>query len=83
MDSNISDLDRDVLYLSSEISAYLTEREGAADTFEGLVSWWLFRQKMINIEEKMRSAIQYLCTQGVIKKRTLSDGSIVYIACKT
>lgn len=70
----------EVFHLAAEISRYLAQREGAADTFEGLVTWWLFRQRLAEAENKIRLAVQYLCDHGVIRKRTLADGTILYMA---
>lgn len=70
----------EVFQLATEISRYLVQREGAADTFEGLVTWWLFRQRLTEAENKVRLAVQYLCDRGAIRKRTLADGTILYMA---
>lgn len=70
----------DVVQLSSEITAYLKGREGAADTFDGLVTWWLYRQRFADTQKKIQLAIDYLCHKGVIDKRILADGSVLYIA---
>lgn len=70
----------EVFQLANEISRYLAQREGAADTFDGLVTWWLFRQRLAEAENKVRLAVQYLCDNGVIHKRTLADGTVIYMA---
>lgn len=70
----------EVFQLAKEISRYLAKREGAADTFDGLVTWWLFRQRLAEAENKVRLAVQYLCDNGVIRKRTLADGTVIYMA---
>ena len=70
----------EVFQLANEISRYLAQREGAADTFDGLVTWWLFRQRLAETENKVRLAVQYLCDNGVIRKRILADGTVLYMA---
>jgi len=68
----------DISKLSSDLSRYLDGRDGAADTFEGLVSWWLFRAQLSAAEAKVRQAVDHLERQGLINKRTLHDGKILY-----
>ncbi|HWK53141.1 MAG TPA: hypothetical protein VNR18_02130 [Hyphomicrobiales bacterium] len=75
-----SGLDGDALKVADEISGYLAQRDGAADTFQGLVSWWLFRQRLVDAEHKVRLAVEYLCERGVIRKHALADGSVLYMA---
>lgn len=73
-------LDGEALKVAEDISRYLAQRNGAADTFEGLVSWWLFRQRLTDAETKVRLAVEHLCECGVIRQHTLADGSVLYMA---
>lgn len=73
-------LDGEALKVAQDISSYLAQRDGAADTFEGLVNWWLFRQRLTDAESRVRLAVEYLCQSGVIRKYTLADGSVLYMA---
>lgn len=72
--------DDEIVQLSVEIASYLSSRAGAADTLDGLVSWWLFRQRLEHVEVKVRTAVEYLVKQQLIEKRALADGSVLYIA---
>lgn len=82
MPDSAFDSGEDVFQLATEISCYLAQREGAADTFDGLVTWWLFRQRLSEVEHKVRLAVEYLCDQGVIHKRVMADGSTLYTSAK-
>ena len=70
--------DPDVQKLAEEISRYLLEHDGVADTLEGVTQWWLLRQRLHEGRNKVARAIDYLCEQGVIERRELPDGKILY-----
>lgn len=80
MSGSASNVDEDVLQVANEITRYLEQREGAADTLEGLVRWWLLRQRLTETEQKVSVAVEHLCKQGVINKRVLADGTVLYVA---
>jgi hypothetical protein len=73
---------REVKRIADDIRNYLKERKGGADTFEGVVGWWITRQRLIEAEDKVRDAVDYLCSQGVIQQRTLGDGTVLYSSAK-
>lgn len=73
-------VENEVIKLSADIASYLATHAGAADTFEGLVSWWLFRQQLSAAEEKVRAAVDYLEKKGLINTRKLIDGTVLYSA---
>ena len=62
------------------IVAYLCSREQAADTIDGISNWWVMRQRLHEEKLYVEQAVDFLCDQGLIEKRTLSDGSVLYIA---
>lgn len=80
MPRNALESDAEIIQLASEITQYLAQREGAADTFKGLVSWWVLRQRLSEAEIKVSLAIEYLCDSGIIQKRELADGGVLYMA---
>ena len=80
MADNEQPVENEIIKLSADIARYLHEREGAADTFEGLVSWWLFRAQLSEAEKKVQQAVDYLDQQGLISKRKLMDGTVLYSA---
>lgn len=66
--------------LAQEISRYLQEHDGVADTLEGVVHWWILRQRLQEEQSKVQQAMDYLCAKGVVKVRELPDGEILYSA---
>ena len=68
--------------IADDIRRYLKDRKGGADTLEGVVRWWIMRQRLIEAENKVRDALDDLCSQGVIQRRTLSDGTVLYSSAK-
>lgn len=72
--------DEELQQLAREISAYIAERPEAADTLEGLINWWISRQRLLEAEHNVRRAVEFLVRQGVIEARVLPDGSMLYRA---
>lgn len=70
--------DDDVKAVATEIEQYLRDRKHVADTIDGITDWWLLRQRLKEEKQKVKKAVLYLCEKGVIKKRMLLDGSILY-----
>lgn len=73
--------DPDVEVIAQRIESYLVEREGAADTLEGVVHWWLMQQRILEEQELVEMAMKYLFLQGKIEKKNLPDGTDLYF-CK-
>ncbi len=71
----------EVEVVAERIEKYLVDREGAADTLEGVVLWWLMQQKVIEEEILVEKAIAYLYEQGKIEKKNLPDGTDLFF-CK-
>lgn len=66
--------------LAQEIAGYISNRPDAADTLEGLTLWWISRQRLLEAEKNVRQAVEYLIDQGVIEKRAMADGRVLYRA---
>lgn len=73
----------DVQQLANEITRYLQEHEGAADTLEGVIQWWVLRQRLQEERSKVERAMSYLCEQGIVETRSLPDGKILYAPAPT
>jgi len=71
-----------VITVAGQLCDYLQERQDAADTYEGLIRWWLYRQRLLEAEKTVTQAINYLLVNGKIEKRQLADGNTLYIAKK-
>ena len=71
-----NDDDRD--QLADEISRYLEAHPGAADSVEGIVRWWLARQRYEFATHKVQEALNYLESRGVVRKSVSSGGRVIY-----
>lgn len=71
--------DPDIQSLAQEIARYLQEREQIADTLDGIVQWWILRQRLHEERRKVERAMAYLYRQGIISMRRLPDGRTLYI----
>ena len=70
----------DIEKLAGEIVAYLQQRELAADTLAG--QWWLMRQRYIENQKLVEQAVEYLFEKGMIEKRVMADGTVLYLRNK-
>lgn len=61
-----------------EILEYLRAHPGAADSLDGIVIWWLSRQRYETASEAIQEALNDLEAQGVIEAVTLGDGRRLY-----
>lgn len=73
---------QDVLKIADEIAAYLNTHQDAADTLEGVIKWWVLRQRIEEASEKVQSAIEYLCDKGIVKEVAMAGGEPIYAANK-
>lgn len=68
----------DIHIIAEEISDYLADHPKAADSLEGVASWWLTRQRYERAEDIVQRALEQLVTQGVVKKVSHQGGKTVY-----
>ena len=59
--------DNDVLALADEIAAYLESHPDAADSFEGIVTWWLDRQRYARAKRSVEQALERLQARGLVR----------------
>lgn len=64
--------------LSDEILSYLRAHPQAFDTVEGIVEWWLPRQRYEEAVDRVQQALDELVAQGLVEKTTLVDGTVLY-----
>ena len=69
----------DVLKLADEIATYLATHRHSADTLDGIVRWWLVRQRLEEATQRVQLAIDYLCEDGVVKGVTTTGGNTIYM----
>ena len=50
-----------------EIAAYLDSHPDAADSAEGILTWWLARQRYAQTKRNVEQALEYLTEQGLVR----------------
>ena len=68
----------DLTPLSGEILRYLRAHPQAADTVDGIVEWWLPRQRHDEAVDRVQHALDELVARGLVDKITLVDGTVLY-----
>jgi Fe2+ or Zn2+ uptake regulation protein len=63
---------------SAEILRYLRAHPQAADTVDGIVMWWLPRQRYEEAIDRVQHALDDLVARGWVEKVTLVDGTVLY-----
>jgi DNA-binding MarR family transcriptional regulator len=74
------DKEREVSYY---ILSYLAENPEAGDTFDGIVEWWLLRQRIKFETRNVSDAVTRLVSEGLIEEHQGSDSRIIYRVNKT
>lgn len=64
--------------LSDEILSYLRAHPQAADTVDGIIQWWLPRQRQEEAGIRVQYTLDALVVRGLVKKITLVDGTVLY-----
>ena len=67
-----------VMRLNEEILTYLRAHKDAADTLDGIIAWWLPRQRYEQSKEQIQKALDDLLAQGLIRRDLLSDGTAIF-----
>jgi hypothetical protein len=67
--------DRDV---ADEVLEYLHRHPAAIDTLDGIVNWWLPRQRYETARARIQQALDRLVAQGLVESKMLADGTTVY-----
>lgn len=72
-----------VLALADEIASYLESHPNAADTAEGILTWWLARQRYAETRRNVEQALAYLTEQGLVRASDGPHGRIYSKARRT
>ena len=64
--------------VAQEISHYLETHPNASDTLEGVVKWWLARQRYEYAFRTVEKALEYLVEQGKVAKQATVGGKTLY-----
>ena len=65
------------------ILSYLSENPDAGDTFDGIVEWWLLRQRVKFETRSVSEAVTKLVSDGLIEEHEEADSSIIYRVNRT
>ncbi len=68
----------DVQKVAAQIKRYIRNRPNAADSLQGIATWWLRQKKIEENFQLVEEAVTLLLAQGVIEKRTLRVGEDLY-----
>ena len=60
------------------VLAYLDGHPQAADTLQGIVKWWLPRQRYESERQRIEQALGALVTQGKLHCSALPGGDVLY-----
>lgn len=60
------------------VLAYLDRHPDAADTLDGIVSWWLPQQRYVTERDRIERALGGLVERGELRRDRLPDGAVLY-----
>jgi len=78
-----TDDDQEIERIAHDVQAYLQNHPHAADTLEGVVKWWLTRQRYDQAEAQVSRALELLEQRGLIARATTTDGRPVFSSADT
>ena len=74
----MSDNDPAIHEIADEIRRYLSAHPNAADSREGVLRWWLTRQRIEESADTVQRALDHLVGQNLIHVQHLADGTVVF-----
>ena len=67
-----------VATIADAIERYLQAHPDAADGVEGIRLWWLTGDAAAEAPEQVREALERLQAAGIVERRALPDGQVIY-----
>jgi hypothetical protein len=64
--------------VGTAVLAYLHQRPQAADTLEGIVGWWLPKQRYDIDRRRIQRVLGELIARGELRCDRLPDGAVLY-----
>jgi len=64
--------------IEKTVVAYLGNHPLAADTLDGIVTWWLPQQRYETTRTRVEQALVHLVEIGVLRRDRLPDGAELY-----
>ena len=68
----------EITALVIEITEYFVTHPNAADSLEGVISWWLKPKEKVISKQAVLNALQYLCNKGLVIKTTGQSNKEIY-----
>lgn len=72
------DIDKSVLMIAKEIQTYLEKHPHAADSAEGVMRWWLSKQRFEESVQLVQQALELLVREGTVDKLLTPGGRAIY-----
>jgi hypothetical protein len=70
------------IVIAGIIERYLTDHPRAADTPEGIRSWWVARQRFGDSVDEVQKALDYLVARRRLASSVLPDGTVIFRAAR-
>jgi hypothetical protein len=72
--------DKTIGPLAQQIVDYLSNQPNAQDTVDGIIEWWLLKQRVCNAASEVKRGLDRLVASGLVLVRTGQDGRVHYRA---
>jgi hypothetical protein len=64
--------------VANDIREYFIHNPNAGDTVDGIVTWWIARQRLKNAKNVVQQALEYLVNTGELHKQVFA-GREIYV----
>jgi hypothetical protein len=64
--------------VASAVLSYLQRHPNAADTLDGIVSWWLPQQRYETERQHIKRTLGEMVERGELRRDRLPDGAVLY-----
>jgi len=68
----------DAVEVECSVLGYLDAHPDAADTLDGIITWWLPLQRYENARARIERVLAHLVDRGVLRRDRLPDGAELY-----
>jgi hypothetical protein len=81
-DSSVPVYSERTIVIAGIIERYVTDHPRAADTPEGIRSWWVARQRFGDSVDEVQKALDYLVARRRLASSVLPDGTVIFRAAR-
>ena len=68
------------VYVQHEVFQYISEQHDACDTIEGVVTWWIYKQRLKIGRDTIQRALDALVADGKLRTHTMPGGRTLYVS---